>query len=199
MESGLRALEQAPQDELSLYWQAVAGFNLALCTGEEALPHAVRVLKAAVRRDPQDAESAIMLAVLYGRQIAVKPIRALWLGRKITALREAALSSGANNPRVQSLTGSCWFHAPSPFGDHQLAFDHLQKAAELYEIEQASVLDFRQPRWGAAECYGLLGDIRVERDDNAAARRYYQAALRVNPNYRPARRGLKEMGDENGK
>ncbi len=199
MESGLQIMEQAPPDGLSLYWQAVARFQLALCSGESEPSETVHFLEAAVRRDPQDAESAIMLAVLYGRQIAAKPIRAMWLGRKISALRETALSCGTDNPRVQSLAGSCWFLAPKPFGDHQLALEHLKKAAELYEAEQAEVQDFRQPRWGAAECYGMLGDIMVEKDDIAAARRYYQAALRVNPNYRPARQALEEISDGNEK
>ena len=197
MESGLTLLEQAPADRLSRYWQNVARFNLQLCRNETESPETIRILEETIRENPQDAESAIMLAVLYGRQIAAKPVRALWLGRKIKALRAAALHRGAENPRVQSLAGACWMQAPDPFGDRALALEHLQKAAVLYDAELARTPGFRQPHWGAAECFGMLGDLMVLNGDPAKARLYYQDALRHNPLYSPAKEGLMRLENEN--
>ncbi len=196
MELGLQLMEQAPSEPGSLYWQAVARFHLVLCRDESGAKETIRSIEETVRRNPQDAEIAMMLAVLYGRQITEKPFRGLWLGRKIKKLRAAALVSGPDSPRVQSLAGACWFEAPSPFGDRELALAHLTKAAELYEAEQSEDPDVRQPRWGATDCYRRLGELMVERGELEQARFYYQSALKINPLYKPARKRLMELNDD---
>lgn len=195
MESALVQLRQDGSDT-SLYWQAVAQFHIVLCRNESDAGETVGFIKDALRRKPHEAEFSIMLAVLYGRQIAARPVRGVWLGRKVNALRDAALAEDRDNPRVQTLAGVCWMKAPEPHRNRTLALEHLKRAAELFAVETAADRDFREPRWGACLCYTCLGDLMVEKGDISAARHYYRDALRDNALYRPAQKGLQELENE---
>ncbi|MCU0857444.1 MAG: hypothetical protein MUC65_03455 [Pontiellaceae bacterium] len=193
MESALPWIAQADPDNTTRYWQSVVQFHVVLCRDEKDAPETVRFLEEALDQNPQDAELSIMLAVLYGRQIAARPVRGLWLGRRVNALRDRALAGGPDNPRVQTLAGVCWLKAPEPHGSRTLAQEHLARAAELYAIEESAECDSRRPCWGAWLCYGHLGDLAVERGDLPEARRWYEAALRRNPLYGPAQKGLQKL------
>ncbi|MBM4153162.1 MAG: hypothetical protein FJ220_06545 [Kiritimatiellaceae bacterium] len=189
MESALEPLRQ-DASELSRYWQSVIQFHIVLCRKEIDASGTVQFLEESLDRNPRDAELSIMLAVLYGRQIAARPVRGLWLGRKVNTLRSRALLAGEMNPRVHTLAGVCWMSAPAPHGNKDLALKHLLRAAELYSVEKESVRDFRVPVWGAALCYSRIGDLMIEKGDISSARRYYDDALQVNPLYEPAKKGL---------
>lgn len=199
MESALRVLARSTEDAGSLYWQLVAQFHLILCRNSEDPTPVIRVFEEVVSQNSKDAEFSMMLAVLYGRQIAARPIRAIWLGRKISVLRQAALRYGADNPRVQMLAGVSWMKAPRPFGDRGTAAVHLRKAGALFDAERLADCSFREPCWGAAECYTLLGDLLAAEEASGAARDFYQEALQVNPLYMPAQKGIRELNDENKK
>ncbi len=202
-----RVADRSPGVYEPFYWRGVAEFFLVLYYGEpesgvedreaeEVLRKAAQqTLKAAIAINPQDAECRAMLSVLYGRRIAAHPWMAVWLGSELGSLQTAALKNGPDDPRVQYLAGAGCHRAPKPFGNGQKAVEHLRKAGQLFENEQALPPAGRAPRWGFSECFTLLGSLAAEEGDTASARRCYQAALRHNSCYKPAREKLEAMGE----
>ncbi len=188
-----------------LYWQGVAEFYLVLYYGlaesegydpdraAAAGEAAVKTLKAAIDASPQEAECHAMLSCVYGFRIAAHPWTALWMGPRVLSLQRDALEHGPQNPRVHYLIGAGYQGAPDFFRNTDKARDYLERAQVLFEAERTAERGQYEPDWGYAECLGLLGDLSREQGDVDAARNCYQAALRANPGYTPAQKGIKEI------
>jgi len=197
---------RAPGTYLPLYWQSVSEFYLLLCYGledssgfdpkkaEALLGRAEETMKAAIAARPQEAECHAMLSSVYGFRIMRHPFSAVWNGPKVLSLQSDALENDPNNPRVLYIIGAGYFRAPKLFRNTDKARELIEQAKQIFEQTPESK-DPAQPRWGKAECYGLLGDVYRGQGDWSAARDQYEAALRVNPEYVPAQRGLKEIND----
>lgn len=195
-------------DYLPLYWQSVCEFYLMLCYGlddssgydrakaQALLDPAEKTMKAAIAVRPDEAECHAMLSSVYGFRIVLHPFSAVWNGPKVLSLQRDAMKNEPENPRALYIIGAGYFRAPSMLRNVDKARELLEKAEEIFAREPLEGSP-DQPRWGRAECYGLLGDLRRGLGDSTAAQLYYQSALRINPNYTPARRGLKELGNEN--
>lgn len=204
------AAAQPPADYTALYWQGVSEFYLMLYYGldesegrdpvrAQAVNEAAeRTLKAAIEANDNDAECRAMLSCVYGFRIAEHPWKAVWLGPRVLALQGAALRRGEDNPRVHYLIGAGYQGAPDIFRNTGKARAHLERAEELFRSQRAAARGPLEPRWGEAETLGLLGDILNGTGDTAAARRYYRAALEVNPHYTPASRKLAETEGNDG-
>jgi tetratricopeptide (TPR) repeat protein len=122
------------------------------------------------------------------------PLSAVWNGPKVLSLQNDALENDPDNPRALYIIGAGYFRAPRLFRNVDKARGLIEQAKQIFEQTPDSQ-DPAQPRWGRAECYGLLGDVYRGQGDLPAAREQYQAALRINPDYVPAQRGLKEIID----
>lgn len=196
-----------PETYAPLYWQSVSEFYLMLCYGLEdssgydpdraraLLDPAEQTMKAAIAVHPEEAECHAMLSSVVGFRIMFHPFSALWNGPKVLSLQGDALSNEPDNPRVLYIIGAGYFRAPRLFRNVEKAEDLLLRAQKQFERTPQNN-EPSQPRWGRAECYGLLGDLRLEQGDQASARSYYNQAIRINPAYIPAQRRLKEMANE---
>lgn len=205
-----RLARQRPRAYDPLYWQSASEFYLLLCYGlddssgydpakaEALLDPAEKTMKAAIAIRPEEAECHAMLSSVYGFRIVMHPFSAVWNGPKVLSLQSDALKNEPNNPRALYIMGAGYFRAPGILRNVDKAQELLERAEAMFEREPVEGSP-EQPQWGRAECQGLLGDLMIERNDRAAARRHYQAALRINPNYRPAKRGLEEMSNGNKK
>lgn len=131
-----------------------------------------------------------MLSSVYGFRIKMHPFSAVWNGPKVLSLQNDALENEPDNPRALYIIGAGYFRAPRVFRNIGKARDFLEKAEGLF-----AHLPPDAPQWGRAECYGLLGDLLRKEGELSAARRRYLAALKINPAYTPAQRGLKEIED----
>lgn len=201
------AARRAPGTYLPLYWQSVSEFYLLLYYGledstgfapdkaKQLLDKAEETMKAAITARPDEAECHAMLSSVYGLRIMLHPLSAVWNGPKVLSLQRDALENDPDNPRALYIIGAGYFRAPGLFRNVEKACGLLEKAAQVFEQTPQSA-DPAQPRWGRAECFGLLGDVYREQGKLSAAREQYQAALRVNPAYAPARRALREIENE---
>lgn len=198
------ASRRCPGEYPPLYWQSVSEFYLMLCYGlddssgfdpgkvEGLLDAAENTMKAAIAARPQEAECHAMLSSVYGFRIMIHPLSAVWNGPKVLSLQNDAMENEPNNPRVLYIIGAGYFRAPKLFRNTDKARGLLERAAQIFE--QTPVTDEpSRPQWGWAECCGLLGDVYRGQGDVSAAREQYQEALRINPDYTPAKRGLEEI------
>jgi len=201
------AARRSPGTYPPLYWQSVSEFYLLLFYGleesegfdpdkaHELLDAAEKTMKAAIKVRPREAECHAMLSSVYGFRIKMHPFSAVWNGPKVLSLQKDALENEPENPRVLYIIGAGYFRAPKLFRNVDKARELIQKAQRIFEKTPENQ-DSSQPRWGQAECSGLLGDIYLQDGNVKAARKYYQEALRVNPDYVPATERLKELDDE---
>lgn len=202
-------VKKRPADYEPRYWNGVCGFYLLLCYGledstgydsqkaEALLDPLGEELKAAIDRKPDEAECRALLSSVYGFRILMNPFSAVWNGPRVLSLQGDALENEPDNPRVHYVIGAGYFRAPKIFRNVDKARDLLEKADRLFENQPTPDAD--DPRWGRAECKGLLGDLYREQGEPDSARTFYRAALELNPNYLPARTALKEMDDGNKK
>lgn len=193
----------APGEYTPLYWQSVSEFYLMLCYGledssgfdsqkaDELIDEAEQTMKAAIKIRPEEAECHAMLSSVYGFRIVKNPVSAVWNGPKVLSLQHTALENEPSNPRMLYIIGAGYFRAPKLLRNVDKALGFLKEAEASFEN-----LSAEDPQWGRAECYGLLGDLYLERGDSSLASTYYNQALRINPAYVPAQRGLKEIKNE---
>jgi tetratricopeptide (TPR) repeat protein len=201
---------RSPETYPPLYWQSVSEFYLMLFYGleesagfnpdqaKELLDAAEETMRAAIETRPQEAECRAMLSSVIGFRIKNHPFSAVWNGPKVLSLQSDALENEPDNPRVLYIIGAGYFRAPRLFRNVDKARELITKAQRIFE-ETPESTDPSQPRWGRAECSGLLGDLYLDEGNAETARTYYQKALRANPDYIPAQERLKELKDERKK
>jgi len=92
-----------------------------------------------------------------------------------------ALQKGPDNPRVQYLIGSGYYHAPGFLGDRKQALVHFLNAESLFAKEAAGGGDPLQPRWGRSTCLTFTGKLYQEAGERDKAMACYRKALEANP------------------
>ena len=108
------------------YYIALADYRIAdylLAAGEENkgaasehLKTTVEHLKKAIEIDPQATEAYALLSSAYGRQIGLKPIKGMVLGRRAEQALKKAAQLAPDNPRVALCTAIRDFNTPGMFG-----------------------------------------------------------------------------------
>ena len=199
------AITRAPDNYLPYYWKGVAQFHMILFyygDGEqpkdeekvkESLEAALATLEEAVALNENDSESYALLGVITGMKIAEQPLSAIWLGSKVMKYKKRALESDPENPRVQYLTGTSYYHAPGILGGKEKSLEHFLKAEALYERERDAEKDPLQPQWGYSTCLAFTAEVYVQAGEEERAEAYYTKALRVNPNDKLAQKGLADL------
>lgn len=198
------ARESFPTSSLACYWEGVAELHAALwCREPPAAPdpswlsgHLSRAAEAceeAIRRDPADGESRMLLATALGIEIQRNPVSMLWRGRRVLACERRALELAPDNPRVHYLIGSGEFEAPGARGAKDRGLARFLRAEALFEAERQQARDPLLPAWGFSSCLTFQGRIRADAGDSARAAACFRRALEVNPRDRLARRELERL------
>ena len=144
------------------------------------LDDAVELLTRNLESDDGNAESHALLASVYGMQID-SAWKGMTLGRRASRASARALELAPGNPRVLLQDGVGKLHTPAMFGGGaDRAEAMMLRAVAAFRTEPR---DRPWPRWGLVDAYAWLGQINVERDDLAAARRYYEQALDLEPGF----------------
>ena len=144
------------------------------------LDDAVDLLTRDLDADDGNAESHALLASVYGMQID-SAWKGMTLGRRASRASARALELAPANPRVLLQDGVGKLHTPGMFGGGaDRAEAMLLRALAAFRTEPP---DRPWPRWGRIDTYAWLGQISAERGDLAAARRYYEQALDVEPGF----------------
>jgi tetratricopeptide (TPR) repeat protein len=86
------------------------------------------------------------------------------------------------NPRVALLGAIGTYNAPAMFGGgKEEGFEALKKAAELFDRWKTS--DSLQPDWGREQVYAWIGIAHLDRKETIFARKAFEKALEINPDY----------------
>ena len=183
LDTGLNARQQS----VALY--TVAYVNWRLFTVPDAVPAddrsalldaSVELLTRDLEADDGNAESHALLASVYGMQID-SVWKGMTLGRRASRASARALDLAPGNPRVLLQDGVGKLHTPGMFGGGaDRAEAMLLRALTAFRAEPP---DRPWPRWGLIDTYAWLGQISVERENFDAARRYYEQALDLEPEF----------------
>lgn len=149
-------------------------------------------LTAALKADPDSAEVEALLGTSYGLEIALHPMKGMWLGPKAHEHIDRAVHLAPGNPRVLLLNAMSDFNTPAMFGgDKQHALWGFHAALTAFDSYQAS--DAAAPGWGKAWAYEQLGVAEQDVGQAASARADYGKALELVPNYKLAQRHFDKL------
>ena len=190
-------LESIPEEDSLAFWAhyyaGAASSDMANMIREqgmsgrrkEVLSHlnnAIAHLETTVKERPDFAEGWVLLSTAYVHKITVKPLRAMTLGRKFNRAMSKAVELEPNNPRVKLVKGITEYALPGIVGgDKELAEKEFNEAALLFAEEV--IEDPLLPSWGHEHAYARLGIVYMDRGDLEDARRAFEQALSINPEF----------------
>lgn len=146
--------------------------------------------------DPKFAEAEALLGQCYGVEIALHPWKGIFLGGKAKDAIHRAYQLDPSNPRVVLLKGSSNYNTPVLFGgDKTLGVKEFRESLWLFGTYKAS--DSKAPTWGKAMAYYSLGYAEAQAGNLTQARADYEAALKLNPDYKAALRRLSRLEKTN--
>jgi tetratricopeptide (TPR) repeat protein len=200
-----QATTNASPTATNFYWLGTAQFHRLLqlqndpgaSTNEAAagvaMEAALESLTTAVKLDEHHAESHALLGTLYGMKISGNVLRAVWLGPRVQKHRELALATGAKNPRVQYLLGTCQFHTSTKPAAWRETLETLLTAEKLFEAEARLPAAPLDPRWGHDSCLTFIGWTCEKLGRLPEAAEYFRKALAMHPQDSFAQAGLKRV------
>ncbi len=146
------------------------------------LDSAVEQLQIAIDLKKDFADAYALLSSCYGLKIGFSPMKAIILGPKSGSAMKKALELEPGNPRVVLLDAVSKYNTPALFGGSKdKALQGFKQAAELFNKWTES--DSLRPSWGREETYAWMGIAYMEREENMLAKKAFEKAMEINPNY----------------
>ena len=189
-QSGITQLEAAvnlhPDDDRRRDARALAQYgavSACFATGEERtarrlLGQAEQHVKKLLRRDDEVAAYHALIAGIYGMQIALSPMKGMFLGPKNNRHVDRALALDPQCSDGHYQRGASLLNTPAMWGgDVGEAAVALEKACRLYEGEGV-VRD-----WRYLNALAMLGQAYQESGRPEAARDTYHKALAIAPEF----------------
>ncbi len=180
-----RAVSAFPDDAMlnhylgyALYRTGAAMFEHDEGMAVGMLEESETYLQRAIEIEPI-AESHALLASGLGMRI-LDPAQAMSLGMRHDAEMARARSLGPENPRVRLLEGISAYHSPQWGGGPEAALQHFRKAIEWFG---AGDPEPPLPAWGLAEAHAWLGQAHAAMGQVEDARRAWERALELEPEY----------------
>ena len=168
-------------DQALAYYRLALSLNLKGQTSEasDALDKAMSLLETLDQSSPNDVEIKTLLSQVYGYKIALAPLKGIYYGPKAGDKLSEAEALAPNNPRVQLVKGIAKYNTPAMFGGSiKAASDAFEQALVAFEQDQYS-----NYHWGHAETYTWRGLIKLQNGEVDAAKKDWQLALNLNPDY----------------
>ena len=206
-----RACASAPGSFTNYYWLGAAEFHRMLqlrslppsatntLAAGSAMNAALRALEIAVDLDERHAESHALLGTLYGMKIDGNLLRAARFGPRVARHQKRALASGAQNPRVLYLLGTCQFHTAKKPSAQREALETFLSAEKLFAAEAQHPAGPLEPRWGRSTCLTFIGRTYERLGQRAEAAVYFRRALAEHPADFVARDGLARVTETQSK
>jgi tetratricopeptide (TPR) repeat protein len=164
------------------YQLAVAVYRMDKEKAPACLDSAVEHLERAIEKNDSLAEAHALLSSCYGMQISFSPLSGIWRGPKSGSEMGKAKTLSPKNPRVALLGAIGTYNTPALFGGgKEKGFEALKKAAELFD--QWRTTDSLQPDWGREQVYAWIGLAHLDRNETILARKAFEKALEINPEY----------------
>jgi tetratricopeptide (TPR) repeat protein len=181
---------------LAEYYRGYADYRLGVVVHrmdkEKAIAYldsAVEHLKRATELRDDCADAYALLASCYGIKISHSPLKGIVLGPMSGMAMEKAKSLAPENPRVALLDAIRIYNTPSLFGGGKdEGLQAMQRAAQLFERWAAP--DSLVPDWGKAEVHAWIGIAHLDRKESVLARKAFEHALAINPDYGWVKYGL---------
>lgn len=134
------------------------------------------------------SEPGVLLAAIYGIEIAHSWMTAPTLGPKSSDLLEKALSIDSTNPRAYMVLGTSKLNTPAIFGGSvDKAADYFRRSVSLYEAAAINPRQTLEPSWGYLDALTWLGLAYEKQERYGDALAVYRKALLDDPNYARAR------------
>lgn len=147
---------------------------------------------AAVKRDPKFAEAFALQSACYGYLANLGGMGAIRNGSRSGKSIEAAAALEPRNPRIALVEGfGVYFRPKFVGGDKGKGCAKFREAAAAFDaagpngVKTAGGID-----WGAAEAHYWVGRCAADADQGAAARKEFERALALAPEFAAAKRGL---------
>jgi hypothetical protein len=157
---------------------------------EKAGDACVATLDAALKREPKFAEAYALQSACYGYMTNLGGFGAIRNGSRSGKSIEAALALAAGNPRVLLVEGfGVYFRPKFVGGDKVKGCARFAAAAAAFDA-QPEAARAGAIGWGAPEAQYWSGRCAADAGDAAAARRGFERALALAPDFLAARRRL---------
>jgi tetratricopeptide (TPR) repeat protein len=164
------------------YQLAVVVYRMDKEKAPASLDSAVEHLERAIEKNDSLAEAHALLSSCYGMQISFSPLSGIWRGPKSGSEMSKAKTLSPENPRVALLGAIGTYNTPALFGGgKEKGFEALKKAAELFDRWKTA--DSLQPDWGREQVYAWIGLAHMDRNETILARKAFEKALEINPEY----------------
>jgi len=139
-------------------------------------------LLATIDSNANFADAHSLLSSLYGNKIGINPLLAMTLGPKSGKELEKAMELEPKNPRNYLIAGWSAYFTPKMFGGGKdKAKTYFEQAIAYFDSFQ--VTERLMPDWGRDEAYAWLGMAQVEKEQFEAAKKNFDRALEINPEY----------------
>lgn len=149
---------------------------------KEFVDDGVLHLEKAIELKDDFAEGYALLSSLLGNKIALNPLLGMTLGMKSGSLLNKAFDLAPENPRISLIAGQSAYYTPKMFGGgKEKALRHIQKAIGCYQTFKVEKSIY--PTWGYEEAYTYLGLIHMDQENLSEAKKNFEKALEINPNY----------------
>ena len=153
------------------------------------LDSAVEHLERAIAKQDNFADAHALLSSCFGLKIAFAPLKGIVLGPKSGIEMDKAKELSPDNPRVALLEAIRTYNTPALFGGgKEKGLEEMKRAAELFD--RWGEPDSLRPDWGKAEVYAWIGMAHIDRNETILARKAFENALRINPDYGWVKFGL---------
>jgi tetratricopeptide (TPR) repeat protein len=168
---------------------AVAAKNDALA--QKSGTSCVAALDVAVKREPRFAEAFALQSACYGYLANLGGFAAIRNGSRSGKSIEAALLLDVKSPRITLVDGlGLYFRPKFVGGDTVKGCARFKEAAAAFDAGAGQNGPAGIP-WGPAEAHYWVGRCAEQAGDVAAARRSYERALQLAPEFVAAKRRLK--------
>jgi tetratricopeptide (TPR) repeat protein len=175
--------------ELTEYYLGFIDYQMAVVvhqmddeTAPAYLESAVMHLEKAIEKNDSMADAHALLSSCYGMQISFSPMSGIWRGPKSGSEMAKARLLSPGNPRVTLLGAIGTYNTPAIFGGgKEKGFKALKEAAELFSRWKCA--DSLQPDWGSEQVYAWIGLAHLDRNETILARKAFEKALEINPEY----------------
>jgi tetratricopeptide (TPR) repeat protein len=186
-------------DPLELYTYAFVQFRaqqLAIAAKREGPSKAageacVAAAEAAVKADPKSADALALQSACYGYLANLGGMAAIRNGSRSGKSMEAALALQPRNPRVMLVDGFGYYFRPKFVGgDTGKGCARFREAAAAFDAGAGGRGGAGGIDWGAAEAHLWVGRCARDAGDAAAARKAFERALALAPDFVAAKRAL---------
>lgn len=144
-------------------------------------------LETLISSDYEPGNSRAVLSSIYGMEMGYSSWKGMFLGPKSSKHLEKAIKKAPESPLVWQIQGSSKLFTPSMFGgDKQEALQAFKRSVELYEAGTSSLT----PNWRYLDAYAWLGQCYEALGKPDEARKVYEKALSLEPEFNWVKNGL---------